>query len=420
MLDQHQGGKMLSIAGPPPATTLHISIEKIVIPEGKELRFDISDERNARFIENLDKVGLLEPICVRPLGDEFELVYGRRRLWGAKELKWEFIEAIVAEYSDDEIKFITIVENVDRAQLTAVQELGLLKDLNEEHERIFGPNPGRKISGRARAAVAFRDPVTKKFISGRMPPSQRARIDDPDEPNGVLASASATTTDGFIGSDAGSETAGEVETENRSYVELAAGPLAKSPAQTRADRTLARAFTKEQLSALGACKQISKRALGKLAKIKNTDRRAEAVALVCSGKPVAEAVRQAIGETAGMEYAAKARAEENLSDEAWVAVNCEKLLPQLQDPTDFKRAATLFRETLAARSACRAKIRKLVEQTHNEGSNPYTWHLMGFLCMGHPGTWLPCGNCQGLNKDAPTCTVCRGTGFQMRIEWPKR
>jgi ParB-like nuclease domain len=282
---------MVAIASPPPVTTLHISIEKIVIPEDKALNFDLRDERNVRFIENLDKVGLLEPICVRPLGDEFELVYGRRRLWGAKALKWKFIEAIVAEYSDDEIKFVTIVENVDRTQLTAVQELELLKSLNEVHERLFGPNPGRRTSGRARAAKALRDPVTKQFVVGPKLSPQPTQVIDPDNPHGDFASSPVPVADAVSGPFNVSGAAEVSDGETQSYSRLAAGPLAKSERQTRHDAALAKAFTQSQLRALGKCKQISKRALGKLAKIKNAERRAQAVAFVCSGKAVADAIR---------------------------------------------------------------------------------------------------------------------------------
>jgi ParB family chromosome partitioning protein len=82
--------------------------------------------------ESLSKVGLLQPIKVRPKGNGYQLVYGHRRVRAARQLEWKFIKADVAEYSDDQLLQISLVENLERRDLSDYEKAVTFKRMREE------------------------------------------------------------------------------------------------------------------------------------------------------------------------------------------------------------------------------------------------------------------------------------------------
>lgn len=71
---------------------------------------------------SLKSSGLLQPITVRPRGDAFELIAGERRLRAATNLGWTEISAIVRDFDDRTMLVLALVENLQRANLNAVEE----------------------------------------------------------------------------------------------------------------------------------------------------------------------------------------------------------------------------------------------------------------------------------------------------------
>jgi ParB/RepB/Spo0J family partition protein len=72
--------------------------------------------------ESIKQMGLLEDVLVRPAGDGYELVLGERRLRATQLAGLPAISAKIVELSDDEMKRVAIVENVQRENLTPVEE----------------------------------------------------------------------------------------------------------------------------------------------------------------------------------------------------------------------------------------------------------------------------------------------------------
>jgi ParB family transcriptional regulator, chromosome partitioning protein len=69
--------------------------------------------------------GLLQPIVVCQVGGEFEVVAGHRRLAAARSLGWQSIPAIVRS-SNDDAYLLTLVENLQRMDLTPREEADAL------------------------------------------------------------------------------------------------------------------------------------------------------------------------------------------------------------------------------------------------------------------------------------------------------
>jgi ParB family chromosome partitioning protein len=80
-------------------------------------------------LDNLDELadsikqqGLLQPIIVRPMDHEYEVVAGNRRLAAARLLKLRSITCHIVELTDKEACEVSIVENVQRKTMNPMEE----------------------------------------------------------------------------------------------------------------------------------------------------------------------------------------------------------------------------------------------------------------------------------------------------------
>ncbi len=66
--------------------------------------------------------GIIQPIVVRRSAIGFELIAGERRLRAAKELKFEQIPALIREAGDEDALELSLIENIQRQELNAIEE----------------------------------------------------------------------------------------------------------------------------------------------------------------------------------------------------------------------------------------------------------------------------------------------------------
>lgn len=66
--------------------------------------------------------GLLQPILVRPLVHDFEIVAGHRRFKACRSLRWRFIPCKLREMSDKQAYEIQLTENIQRKSMDPVEE----------------------------------------------------------------------------------------------------------------------------------------------------------------------------------------------------------------------------------------------------------------------------------------------------------
>ena len=127
-----------------------LPIEKI-IPGKYELRTKVPLSSLKELIDSIKEKGVVEPIIVRPSGENFEVVCGHRRFYAAKEAGLKEIPCIVKEMDDKEALEIAIVENLQREDLNPVEKAMAFKILNEKfgltHEEI-----AKKI-GKTRSSI---------------------------------------------------------------------------------------------------------------------------------------------------------------------------------------------------------------------------------------------------------------------------
>ena len=84
-------------------------------------------------ISSIKEKGIIQPVVVRPIGDEFELVAGERRFLAAQKLGMEKVPALVMEkLSKEEMLELSLIENLQREDLNPIDQARGYKRLLEE------------------------------------------------------------------------------------------------------------------------------------------------------------------------------------------------------------------------------------------------------------------------------------------------
>jgi len=114
----------------------NIDMDLIDEPKGV-VRLEIDPGKVKGLAENIDEVGLLQPIIVRPCGQRFEIVFGHRRYLAHKVLKARKIACIVRVLSDVECAIMRGTENVQRVDLSPIEEAAIYADLHDTHNLSY-------------------------------------------------------------------------------------------------------------------------------------------------------------------------------------------------------------------------------------------------------------------------------------------
>ncbi|RLJ06868.1 MAG: hypothetical protein DRP12_03325 [Candidatus Aenigmatarchaeota archaeon] len=108
-----------------------IPIDKIHLPK-REAREFVTEEGLNELADSIDRLGLLNPITVKPDGDGYEIIAGVRRYLACQRLGWDEIPAIVRDL-DDLNKLVAMVhENIKREELSEVDQAYLIHELREK------------------------------------------------------------------------------------------------------------------------------------------------------------------------------------------------------------------------------------------------------------------------------------------------
>ena len=103
-------------------------------PNPFQPRREIDTAELVELEQSLKSSGLLQPITVRRRGDAFELIAGERRYRAASNLGWTEISAIVRDYDDRTMLVLALVENLQRADLNAIEEARGYRRLIEDFQ----------------------------------------------------------------------------------------------------------------------------------------------------------------------------------------------------------------------------------------------------------------------------------------------
>ncbi|MGC3874429.1 ParB/RepB/Spo0J family partition protein [Halomonas sp. GXIMD04776] len=98
-------------------------------------RREIQPEALEELTDSIRAQGVMQPIVVRPIGeDRYEIVAGERRWRAAQLAELDVIPAVVRDVSDQTALALALIENIQRENLNPVEEAMALKRLLEEFE----------------------------------------------------------------------------------------------------------------------------------------------------------------------------------------------------------------------------------------------------------------------------------------------
>jgi ParB family chromosome partitioning protein len=131
-------------------------------------RFD--EAALAELAASITATGVVQPILVRPLpSGRFQLIVGERRFLASKQAGKETIPAFLRQVSDEQAMEITIVENLQRADLNPMEQARAYERLSREFKLTQEQMAQR--TGKDRASVA-------NFLRLlRLPPEVQAKVE---------------------------------------------------------------------------------------------------------------------------------------------------------------------------------------------------------------------------------------------------
>ncbi len=146
--------------------------------------------------ESIREKGVLQPILVRPVkgeADSFEIVAGERRWRAAQLAKLHDVPVVVREMSDAESLELAIVENIQRADLNAIEEAAAYQQLKDQFH--YTQDQIAKEVGKSRPHIAntlrllrLPDSVKAMVRDGRLTAGHaRTLLDVPDPETRALA-----------------------------------------------------------------------------------------------------------------------------------------------------------------------------------------------------------------------------------------
>lgn len=134
-------------------------------------RMEVDEEKVVELAASIGEVGLLQAILVRPVGERFEIVAGRRRWMACKSLEISFMDAVVREMSDAEAAIVRATENLARENLTPLEEARIFGNLvakygmgQDEIGKKFGFRAG---TVRRRMDILKMPPVLQEAVHSR-------------------------------------------------------------------------------------------------------------------------------------------------------------------------------------------------------------------------------------------------------------
>lgn len=148
-------------------------------PNPKQPRKHFDPASLAELADSMRERGVMQPLVVRPVGGEYEIVMGERRYRAALLAGLDELPVVVREIADDQAYLDALIENLQRADLTDEEEAAAYRGLRAQGLSV------RQIAGKlgvapskvSRVARIYDDPVlAPAVIAGRITKSEAQEL----------------------------------------------------------------------------------------------------------------------------------------------------------------------------------------------------------------------------------------------------
>lgn len=105
----------------------------LIKPNKYQPRSIFSEEKIEELARTIHTHGVIQPIVIRKAEEGYEIIAGERRFRAMKKLGWKEVPAIIRNLDDKETASIALIENLQREELTAIEEAYAYEKLLELH-----------------------------------------------------------------------------------------------------------------------------------------------------------------------------------------------------------------------------------------------------------------------------------------------
>ena len=110
------------------ATIREVALDKI-LPNPAQPRLSYEEDSLTELADSIREHGVLQPILVRPVGSQYELIAGERRWRASRLAKRDSIPAIVVEFDDQTALEVSIIENLQREDVSPLEEAAMFRKM---------------------------------------------------------------------------------------------------------------------------------------------------------------------------------------------------------------------------------------------------------------------------------------------------
>jgi len=100
-----------------------------ILPNPAQPRLSYEEDSLTELADSIREHGVLQPILVRPVGSQYELIAGERRWRASRMAQRDSIPAIVVEFDDQTALEISIIENLQREDVSPLEEAAMFRKM---------------------------------------------------------------------------------------------------------------------------------------------------------------------------------------------------------------------------------------------------------------------------------------------------
>jgi ParB family transcriptional regulator, chromosome partitioning protein len=106
----------------------------LLVPNPKQPRLQMDDAKLEELAQSIRANGVIQPIIVRKSGDQFEIVAGERRWRASQRAGLLKVPVAVKDVPDDKLLEVALIENIQRENLSPIEEAQAYRRLTDELE----------------------------------------------------------------------------------------------------------------------------------------------------------------------------------------------------------------------------------------------------------------------------------------------
>jgi ParB family chromosome partitioning protein len=139
-------------------------IEELV-PHAQQPRKTFNDAKMAELVSSIKEKGIIQPLVVRQVGDQYQIIAGERRWRAAQTAGLDRLPVVIQDVSEDWALEIALIENIQREDLNPLEEASAYRYLMESfdlHQEEVAKRVGKDRSTVANALRLLRLPEKVK------------------------------------------------------------------------------------------------------------------------------------------------------------------------------------------------------------------------------------------------------------------